>query len=591
MAREINVAPSMGSGFNTAEEEKKKQEEEKAKAQQQEQAPAPARLSSGAAAPTTPTIKSMPKPEQAGTGSFANLKSYLSAAQSGGQQRIAQAATKSLESAIGGAKKGIEQATGQFKQQVQASGLQLTPEEAAARTQAAINQALAATYTPPAQTTQPQPTTTTTTTQAPPAPTTPAPYVSQEAQQQYQDIINAQYTGPLGLQQAGLYETAAEKARAAQEALKNAQTATGREQLLRNVFGGARDYTAGQSKLDALLLNTSQQGLSDIQKQTQQAGNIAQQLQAAEMESGAIAEQRKKGLEGIRKAARGELVGARAKEEKAVESRLKKVETDWNKLTNYFKNLLKEKKTGQKLSKEEAAVLGLREGQSLFGIDENAIKATQRDSEKLVKKDEIVRQLALQQLANLDTTAELRKELKYKDLKKAGTQNILQSLDVPALQKELAEREKNALKEAGLKNAKLIKRFFWGMNPKLQKKNLLDVLKEYGNYTSSTDPNAPLTQGGIDYLKSIAEGKAYLPSEKPLDKGVVDKVLENYRKTIRKDKFYKEKLLAENFKKQLVDPLTKLGFSDVASFAENAQTKARAAALRKLLGSIYESEK
>jgi hypothetical protein len=100
--------------------------------------------------------------------------------------------------------------------------------------------------------------------------------------QRFADIINARYQGPQNLAEAGVYEPTLRKVRTAQEAANKAETAQGRAQLLKDIFGQSRDYTRGQSALDTLLLNTSQQGIQNIQQKAKETGNVQNQFEQAQ---------------------------------------------------------------------------------------------------------------------------------------------------------------------------------------------------------------------------------------------------------------------------------------------------------------------
>lgn len=427
---------------------------------QEQESSGPANIGGSSATQTSAPVKAMPKQQKAGTGTFANLKSYLQAAQGGGQQRVAQAAAGQVQRLGAGAQKATQQAQKTFGTQMGAGsgavfqgaepGKYLTAEEASGQAKAdvsdIIGKARATTYQAP-QPTIPKNTTpemrinppippqikpynpeetrlfwmdkvrnpdgTITYKDGTPLesttpdkvrqvaemtpeekvsnlgitqPSQPQQYFTPEQTQRFADIINAQYQGPQSLQQAGLYDPAAQKARAAQQAGQLTQTALGREQLLRDVFGRQRDYGRGVSKLDALLLNASQQGVQQLQEQAQPALQAQQALQAAQNLSANEAAQRKAAIEQIRSGARGELVGARTQEEQAVEKRIddltktpavdeqgnkiplldstgKQVvdaggnpvfQTEWDRLPEYFRQSLANKATQTKTIQQEA---------------------------------------------------------------------------------------------------------------------------------------------------------------------------------------------------------------------------------------------
>lgn len=583
----------MGGVLTTPEEEKEGTPREVP----QEIATQPITTSRTSATPTSPEIKEMPKTQKAGTGGFANLRSYLQAAQGGGQQRVAQAAGQRVQRLGSEAQESIGQAKDVFSQRLRAGSGQFYQGTATDKdAETAANQAVGAalgtatgtTYTAPTQ-----------------------QYFTPEQEKQFQAAITASYQGPESLESAGLYQQAAEKARAAQEAAKLTQSAAGRQQLLTDVFGRTRDYTRGASALDALLLNTSGEAVKQIQEQAQPALEASNILQAEQNISANTAAARAARLAQIQKSARERFTGVRSKEEKKVEQRLNKVAKDWDKLSKYFQDLIKKEKvkgtttrvgdtgsqkanelydrylTGRqigserRLTAEEAAILGLREGQSLFDINEEAIKAAQMNREQVVTKDEIARQLALQRLAQLDPTNVLRKDLKYTDLKKAGTQDILKSLDVSSLQREMAEREEKAIKEL-LKVGNLELGPLRGGDKKY---NLYDLLQESG-FIPSTSPNVPLTQDPYEYLKNIAEGGKY----KDISSKELPSLIENlYKTAISKMDWGTSKDKARALRREIerIAPiLMKTGVSDRVTTVGGDVAKARAEALRKLLGEI-----
>ena len=501
------------------------QQQAQEQAPQEQQSSAPATIGASSATQTSAPVKAMPKQQKAGTGTFANLKSYLQAAQGGGQQRVAQAATQQIQNLGASAQKGIQQAQESFGRQMQAGSIK-NMETAAEEARGIIGAARGATY----QATQPTPE------QTPPKgsiarrdltgervptpneeylksvlgnkyldfqndmnalrgrqvsmdmvynpitgsfgsstgasaarsvyekygvdvtklpsytpfdqykakesgvlskkdlvsePTTPIPaktqpqapaatqqYFTPEQQQRFADIINAQYQGPQSLQQAGLYEQAARKARAAQQSAELTQTAGGREQLLKDIFGRNRDYSRGASRLDALLLNASEQGVKNLQQQAQPALQSQQALQAAQNLSANEAAQRAAAIEQIRSGTRQAFTEARTAEEQATEKRIddliktpakdaqgnpiQKLDaegkpavdaegkpiyiTEWERLPEYFRQSLSNKGTANKQIQEESIKnLEQTTGLSTKRFDElpSQISALQQSIEQL----------------------------------------------------------------------------------------------------------------------------------------------------------------------------------------------------------------
>lgn len=567
----------------------------------------------GSTAPTTiggggtsPSVKAMPKQQKAGTGTFANLKSYLQAAQGGG--RVSQAATQRVQNVASQAKQGIEKAQKTFGAQMQAGSgplFQAGQNEEAARQAAEAESARILG------------TATSTTYQAPPAAPAPAEgqapaqpvqqpqqYFDPKDLETYSNIINAQYQGPQSLQQAGLYEQAARRAQVAQQALQQTQTAAGREQLLRDVYGRNREYTRGQSKLDALLLNASQPAVQSLQQQAQQAGNVQQQLQEAQNLSANEAAQRAAAIQGIASGAREQFTKARTAEEEAANQYIEGVLANWDKLPEYFKKTLTEAQTktgatgnkyydyfvGSKgqgntynLSAEEARILGLTPGQGLFGVNPDVIQAAPRATgAEVITKDQLSRQLALAQLAELDKSKGLQKDLMYSDLEKAGTKDIFSSLDTQKLRAIQDENRKAMEKELAGKSSALAS---WeGTSPSnasYKSFDWTDILKK-GGYTPTEMEGLAAEGQAQNLLRSIAEGQAYAPTEGATNvPGYLQKAYEALSPTTQAFQLGNWALTP------IQSIMQRYGGTDTAQVVENEQTKARAQALRDLLSGIY----
>jgi hypothetical protein len=618
---------------------------------QQAQPSGPATIGSSATQTSAP-VKAMPKQQKAGTGTFANLKSYLQAAQGGGQQKVAQAATQKVAGAATGVQKGLQQAQQAFGQRMEAGSIK---DLGTAQQEAAdiVKAAQGVTYQAP---TQPEPTTAqaptipaTPTTQAAqaeevtpvtPQPTTTAPaqpqqYFTPGQQQRFAEIINAQYAGPTSLQQAGLYEPVAQKARVAQEAALKAQTAGGREALLRDIFSRGRDYSRGASKLDALLLNTSQQGVEQLQQQAQEAGRSQERLQALQNLTSAEAQTRASDISVAREAARTALTGARTAEETAVEQRINDLITnpavdaegkpipkldeqgkpvvnaagepvyltEWDRLPEYYRGLIRNREATNKaeldkkiaeftaqnpavsnaqikaaekaraaayrkftnregeytqftpeqlaqreagikkadqaykdlvaqkkayetglqklksgtnlnalnLSPEEAAILGISAGEGLYNIRPDDIRTAQAERERLITKDELSRQLALQQLAGLDVSKQLQRDLPIAtDLERAGTQDLLSSLDAESFRRLLDESQQGFKQAAEAAN-------LTGVGKKqVSRGNVFG--KKTKTYEASVGGNVAdmLRQAGYDVGAETPEGARSLLSDRDL---------------------------------------------------------------------------
>ena len=579
MRKDTNAADTNAQGMGgTFAGEKPEEEKEKFKQANFPQpgvpaAPGGAMIGGGrGSAPKAPATPAAPKQQKAGTGTFTNLKSYLQAAQGGGQQRIAQAATQRVAGATTRAKKAIEQANTAFEQQMQAGSIQNLP-EAQRAAENAISQATGVTYQGPDQ-----------------------QYFDKKDEEAFEQIANAEYGGPLSLTQAGLYQPAATSAAEAQRVSEFAQTAGGRESLLRDVFGRNRNYSRGASKLDAMLLNTSQEGLQRLQEEAQQGAGIKQALQAVENEAIAKAAGTAGEIEKAREAVRGKLVTTRQAEEDATNAYIKNIQDNWNKLPEFLKqSYTQAMQSGGALSAEEAAVLGLQQGQSLFGASPEAIQAAaMAEGSELITKDQLSRQLALARLAGLDTRGGLKKDLLYSDLERAGTKDILSSVDTGRFLGDIAQREKDALSAlsrktpGGLAIAGLDRDIVntYNLNSNY---NLADLVRNLGGYQ---DFNAEeRTAQAIDSLRSIASGgdvsspinvasKSVLPTEDMASTLTRMLRLENPGGGFSGN-------MQRRAISGIIDPIRQAGFTRDVNITRNEQTQARANALRALLDQIY----
>lgn len=558
------------------------------------------------------------KQQKAGTGSFANLKSYLQAAQGGG--RVAQAATQRVQNVAGQAQKGIQQAQKAFGTKMEAGSLQGMG-TAAEEAKGIIGAARGATYQVP-QKQQPTvvapteaqanvPTTATPTPTQPQAPAQPQQYFTPEQQQRFAEIINAQYQGPASLQQAGLYEQAARKAQTAQQALQQAQTAGGREQLLRDIFGRSRDYSRGQSKLDALLLNTSQQGVQSLQEQAQKAGNVQQQLQEAQNLSANEAARRAEAIQGISSGARTAFTEARTAEETAANERIKAIQDNWNKLPEYFKEALK---SGKQLSQQEADLLGITTGTGLYNLSpEDIVKTNAAEAARLISKNELSRQLALQQLAASDKSKQLQKDLLYTDLEKAGTQTAADVINKQAIKDLLAKEEESFREKAGqqditgygMKKHKTTGKKYYAE----ETANLKDVLERAGykfdqpieaqGSTVMDEDNTGLvgealrpygsgastaSQVGTGYMDLATGGLTAGLRGLGVDvTGGISQALGLSGPSSRYAKSTASRLAGEDLQRNLEKALQDAGFYNRAAVGETEETKARQAALADIL--------
>lgn len=155
----------------------------------------------------------------------------------------------------------------------------------------------------------------------------------------------------------------------------------------------------------------------------------------------------------------------------------------------------------------EAATLGVQSGEGLYNLGADAIKTGIADRNRLVSKDEQARQAALSSLAGLDLSNRLDTSLRYTNADKAGTQSILDSLDLAGTRKNLNAAEKGFradAKESTLtgygqkKNKSSGKRYYAE-----ESANLKDLLSKSGYDFSS--PTNSKNIGNADLLKALSQ--------------------------------------------------------------------------------------
>jgi hypothetical protein len=582
------------------------------------------------------------QPKAPGSGSFTNLKSYLQANQG---NRLASTAAQRVERTGQQAQKSINQAQNVFGNRLEAGSLQ-NRDTALTDVQNTINAATNLTYQPPVQasiqptgqgaTTPPPPTQGQSQPNVPEGQTQPN-YFTADQEARFADVINAAYQGPNNLQEAGVYNPVVSRVRAAKEMDMLSQSAAGRQQLLRNLLSQNRDYTRGQSNLDAAILNTSEGGVKQVQQAGKEAGQAQNQFEMAQNVSRNLADQRRQEISGIKSKAQ-ELFNTGQKDELAkTKKRLddmliepmrdesgnpipkldasgKQVlnpdgtpayQTQWDALPEYFKGVLNnatslsakddspaikaerkrledlKKRTSGKaaqeiqqqidnlnkratLSAEEAAALGLNVGESLFGLGSGLVYTGQSDREKLVSKDEVSRQLALARLAGLDKSSILSTNTDFSNLDKAGTQSILDSLDL--------ERTRNRLNEANANFDSMAKGKFFASNTgapvSLAEKMSWSGYKPF----EASEYQAPTT------LADIARGGEYVSGAKIASAAGEDL-------GARQSGTWRTNYGGSN-NQDLINTMNRSGIYNKVQTSDSEASRLRSEALRRLLGNI-----
>ncbi len=262
-------------------------------------------------------------------------------------------------------------------------------------------------------------------------------------QQRFGEVINAQYTGPQSLRQAGLYDLALGNVNRAQDMLDQSKTAGGRQDLLNAMYGvKGQQYGRGISGLDAAFLNTNQGAVQNILNKGQEIGSLRGTLDRALIGSENAARNRTQEIKDIVNQARGVFTEGQtatsASTEAAIDQRQKDAQDFLAQLRSGFSA---DNRGTQTLSAAEAAILGLQEGEGLYNLGENVVQQRVLDRDRLVSRDEQARLAALATLAGMDERRLLSTNNLYQDASRAGTQTATDILDRDAVRQSLANAE------------------------------------------------------------------------------------------------------------------------------------------------------
>lgn len=372
-----------------------------------------------------------------------------------------------------------------------------------------------------------------------------APENSQFQESDFQNIINARYEGPKNLAETGniyqdLRKTADETARLGQQA----QTGSGRQDMLRNMFSQNREYTSGMGKLDEVLMRSQGQKIQDIKQAGKMLGTSDDIMRQAGEEALGISSGLEKDIARTRQQSRDAFSSVAGTRQKQVDDRVDSVVANWDKLPAHFRDAVSNPDGTVNLSKIEAATLGVQEGEGLynltgedlFGTAENQL--VEADRGRLISKDEQGNLARLQALSNMAQTDESLYDIgEYFDTEQAGTQSILDALDLEGVRGKLSGAEQSfrdqaakditgkgkdyerysrgwgqargkahgsATKTANLKDILSAQGYDFDQDINTQDNSNIDILKNLGALTSSTeegiDDNDILNPlGGLDY--------------------------------------------------------------------------------------------
>lgn len=533
------------------------------KEEEKDQNGQPIQSSTSSAPVSGSPVQTNQQAKPASSGTKAGFQNYAKANEGASQQKLGQSTAQNLQTKANIATSGINQAGASFQNKMNQGSL-ANRESAVQDVTGIVSSARGLqANTPAAQSANAQQilAAQNQTTQSQVQNTNPNALTNEQTKR-FADVINAKYSGPESLRQAGLYQDAAGKVATAQTALDQSKTAQGREDLLRSIYQNKGNYTTGLNKLDAALLNQSQSGINQLQNVAKAAGNVQGKLDQAQIQSSTAAQNRAKEISDIAQQSRNIFSSGKSAEETATENRLDALTktpvldaqgkpvlkadgspmTEWDRLPEYFKGIVANKENTNKqvleksvndfkqannyqevanktnalasslknakynlsklqaadnvaikngyqrvdpkvmksamdtlanaqsqfteanntkknldsqlksiqgkfnenaviLNPFEASVLGVKSGEGLYNMGPDAIKTALADRERLITKDEQLRQAALAQLAGLDTSNTLDTNLRYGDASKAGTQSLLDALDLAGTRQALNAAE------------------------------------------------------------------------------------------------------------------------------------------------------
>ncbi len=437
------------------------------------------------------TNKKAPK---ASSGMFTNIQKYVDKNKPQAQ-KMAESSLENIRQSAENQKRKQEDTINQFTQQAQASGLQNTQQQVQnisdyTRQQAGL-----------------------------------APNAAQSSLDDtgFQNIINAQYQGPKSLSETGglfqqLQKQAAETSRVGQLA----QSLQGREQLLKeqNTKGG-RDYSAGASQLDAMLLNQQTPILAQMEAAGRNIGSADTIMQNVGQQAQGIAGQTAADVLATKEQARQAFQNIAGERQGQVDQRVGQVIDNWDKLPAYFRDALSNPDGTVNLSAVEAATLGVQSGEGLynlsgedlFGTSENPIIAAEKA--RLISTGEQGNLARLQALSNLAQTGQnkLFDIGDYYNADLAGTQTAFDALNLPGVREQLAGAEQKFRDDASKEqkaSATDYERYDRGWGQSRGKaygtanvsESLKDLLANQG-YDFDSEINSQDTSN-IDVLKNLA---------------------------------------------------------------------------------------
>lgn len=272
------------------------------------------------------------------SGSYVNLQKYMNANQNFDQNQggFSGAVTGNINQQSQGAQQNTQAAQNAF--QTQAAG----NFNAFAQNQPVVSQALA----DPSQFVQNNP----------------------QGAQQFQSVLNAQYTGPSSLQNLSGTQNFANiqnQANAAQQSAQQTQSESGRMALLNQMYGGGGNYNQGAQTLDQMLLQNSPQAQQQFAQTQQQANAAVQGLNQAQSQSQGMAQSYTQQANQMAQNAQQQLTGAGTNLQNTINQQ---VATDNANAASAYGNVASGVNNNYQLSPDLASQLGLS-GNETYGVN------------------------------------------------------------------------------------------------------------------------------------------------------------------------------------------------------------------------------
>lgn len=338
---------------------------------------------------------------------------------------------------------------------------------------------------------------------------------------QFSDIINAKYQGPMNLVDTGdIYTGLSKQAEKASRIGNLAQSTEGIEQLLRDDFTrGGRQYTKGSSKLDNLLMGQQTDAMAQMQDLGSQIDSKENILKNVANQARQVAGQTSSDIDATRRQSRDVFSNLASERKQQVDNRIKDVIDNWDNLPAHFRNAMSNPDGTVNLSALEASTLGVQSGEGLYNLSGSDLFGTAEDPIVAAERARLIssgEQGNLDRINALSRLAEKGEGLfdigEYFDSDKAGTQSALDALSLQGVRDKLTSAEKGFRKDAARNQVGVGKgssryNAGWGRRKKVsrssrQDANLRDILASQG-YDFDSDIQTKDTSN-MDYIKNLS---------------------------------------------------------------------------------------